>query len=60
MREGPEIALTFPFFNLPCGAVGMSNPLVCQHHRLQRHMKSGCDREGCGGGRLGGEDGISV
>ena len=22
MREGPEIALTFPFFNLPCGAMG--------------------------------------
>lgn len=22
MQEGPEIALTFPFFNLPCGAMG--------------------------------------
>lgn len=61
MQEGPEIALTFPFFNLPCGAMGNEqsfslsiSPATAPHE----------ERMGRGRlkwwGRLSWEDGISI
>lgn len=59
MREGPEIAFTFPFLIYLVGLWGMSDPLVCQHLSLQHRLKRGWG-EGVRPGRLSGEDGISL
>lgn len=52
MREGPEIALTFPFFNLPCGAVGneQSFSLSISPARAPHEERMGSEGWGDGGG----------
>lgn len=61
MREGPEIALTFPFFNLPCGAMGNEQSFSLSISPATAPQE---EKKGRGGvrwwGSLGWEDGISI
>lgn len=61
MREGPEIALTFPFFNLPCGAMGNEQSFSLSISPATAPQEETMGRGGVRWwGRLGREDRISI
>lgn len=59
--RGSRNSFDFSFLIYLVGLWGKSNPLVCQYHQQQHHMKRGWGGEEWGnGGRLSWGDGISI